>query len=68
MKDCVIYNNAVLKEEIEETIEEMALLKEAEMMGDINIVPQAVYESVIAKLENRDAKKPGRPEDEESGD
>ena len=63
-----IYNNAVLKEEIEETIEEMALLKEAEMMGDINIVPQAVYESVIAKLENRDAKKPGRPEDEESGD
>ena len=49
-----IYNNAVLKEEIEEAIEEMALLKEAEIMGDINVVPQAVYESVIAKLENRD--------------
>ena len=49
-----IYNNAVLKEEIEEAIEEMARLKEAQIMGDINVVPQAVYESVIAKLENRD--------------
>ena len=63
-----IYNNAVLKEEIEETIEEMALLKEAEIMGDINVVPQAVYESVIAKLEGQSAKKYSRTEDEESGD
>lgn len=43
-------------EEIEDIIEEQSLLKEVERMGEINPIPQAVYEQVEMQLQSRSEK------------
>lgn len=55
-------------EEVEEIVEEQTLLREVEKMGELNVIPQAVFSQVESELEKKKIKIPDITADMDLGE